>query len=845
MTPASSSKFSDRPAASVLFAMFLIAMSVLMCEVALTKVFSVQLWFHFGYLIISLALLGLGAAGSFLAVARLDRRPDQGHRFATRAAVGLSVAIAVAFAMVTKMRLDPLEMFESKSNIVVFILNICILIVPFFLAGLCQGWMITRYRNTIGTLYAFDLVGAGMGSALAMLGINRFGAPATVVLAALLAATGALLLSRSTARESRMPLWRASIAPIIMLLLFVEMTRVTPWRDLKSGRLRLGQKQTWQIMVPRSKELYRQQEDHVVFSRWNAIARIDVTDPVEAVPMFGAGVSNMFKQPGDPMYWLRILTQDGTAPSIAWQIKERENFRRELPFLRGTTQSFAYQLFDRPSVCAIGVGGGPDVLVALYHDAATITGVELNPLMLDVVTKDSPDGFADYVDHVFDDERITFVRNEGRHFLASSEDSFDIIQMSGVDTYAALASGAYVLAENYLYTSEAIRDIYNHLNPNGIWTVSRFLFKPPRETLRLAITAHDELEAIGVENPERHLMVWHDGDQLWATILMKKSPFTEEEVDRLKRFGEHYGFGVLYDPFGSGDNAFYDYFGHSAEERSAFIDDYYYNVAPTDDNSPFFFQWYKLKHALNVFSALPDSSGGYTTTTTPLGHRLLLISLLALVVLSSLLILYPLRRLDGDPLRDVQRKWAWLLYFACLGFAFIFAEVVFIQKFIVYLGAPLYSMALVLGGLLVASGVGSRLSSMFKGSGVMAARAVVPVVAVLLVVDWVAIQFALPATMRHDLPVKVLVSIGLLFPLGVVMGMPFPLGIRGVSALDARLIPWVWGVNACASVVGTVLCVFLSMLFGFQAVIGLAVGVYLSAFAFTLAVPRPDRSSTS
>jgi hypothetical protein len=421
---------------------------------------------------------------------------------------------------------------------------------------------------------------------------------------------------------------------------------------------------------------------------------------------------------------------------------------------------------------------------------------------------------------------------EGRNFVARSTEKYDLIQFSQVDTWAAAASGAYSLSENFLYTTQAFLDYYDHLTDDGMLTVGRWYFEPPRQAFRLVTIGTTALEQRGAVDPSQHFVVVRAGDT--STFIMKKSPFTTEEIARLRDVVDSLGFDMLYAPDETDPkNWFVQFF--AAPDRAQFYRDYPLDVTPTTDDRPFFFEYYG-------WSNFGDFRSGKAT---------LVILLIQALLLASALILWPLWRFrrQGLATRGARR---FIVYFAALGIGFIFIEIGLMQRFILFLGHPIYSTSVVLFSVLTFSGIGSLLSGRLlrvsshttghDGAGERDPRwlqsRVIPLLCLLTVVYILVLPPLFRALLGMELTYRVFVSILLLAPMGLLMGMPFPLGIRLVDQVNSALVPWAWGVNGFNSVVGSILAVMIAQSYGFAVVMVLAVIVYLLGLAAVLSLWR-------
>ena len=543
----------------------------------------------------------------------------------------------------------------------------------------------------------------------------------------------------------------------------------------------------------------------------SATIRLDVSPAKELPFMFGGDTAAPGRARRVPS---PVVYQDGAAPTLLLGIEDPA----AAAYLGVTSQSLAYQIRERPRVCVIGAGGGPDVWIALHNGARSVRAVELNPQMLAL----GREHFADFVYGLYSRPDVEPVVAEGRHFLARTPERFDIIQMSGVDTYAALASGAYTMSENYLYTVEAGRALLRALAPDGIFTNSRWILEPPRETLRLVNVLLEALRQEGAADPPAHLFVMKA--KRWATTLVSKRPFTASELATLRAWVAARGWSVVLDPNGSGTVPFTQLVHAEPAVRAGFLADYPYDVEPVDDDRPFFFQFYRWS---NLFGG-PESAGGYSITRIPVGYAVLAASLVQMTLLSALFILGPLWS-ERSGLRGTPRLGSHLVFFAALGAGFMAIEITAIQVFTVFLGHPVYSMAITLTSLLIATGLGAA----WAGSRVAppATRIFQAVGGVVLwaVATGLALQPVLDTAIAWPVWARGLLVIGWLLPAGLVLGVPFPTAIEALQARQPALVPWAWGINGCFSVLSSLAAVLVAMQVGFVGTLLLAAVVYVGA----------------
>jgi len=794
----------QRPKAS-LVSLFLLSLSVLVMELCLTRIFSVLSWHHFAYLIISLALLGFGAAGSYLTVARRfadgEVTPSRLSHFAWLFA--LSTVLAVALA--SRIRFYPADivLYRDYSNVLSLLILYVVVGIPFFFAGVCIGRLVAMAGDRVNQFYFADLLGAGIGALAGLVIINHLGAVTGIFFAATLAALAACIMGAGGVR------WRRWAYGLTLLG--------------TAGLTALGMRtELLPLQYPPSKDMFRQ-ENRVEFSRWHVVGKIDVQRPAEGYWSFGGALAQRYTATPPAV---QGIYQDGAAPTGIMLIKDDP---RNVAILGEYLQGVAYTVQPAPTALIIGVGGGIDALIAMHHGAGEIVGVDLNPVTVHAVKE----RYRDRCPALWRDGRFEMVVAEGRHYLTRTGRTFDVIQLSGVDTFTALSSGAYALSENFLYTREAMRDYWNHLTDDGILSFSRWLFDPPRETLRLVTTQTAMLTEAGVKEPQRHVVVLagpaYTGRSPWAETLLKRSPFTAEQVAALIRWAEDRGFEVLYDPYHERDNAFNTFLRADAAGRAAFVAGYTFNIEPTTDDDPFFFQFYRWRSVFGLASGksgLAGSKGGYGITRVPLGFLILAFSLAQMLVLSLVFILAPLWM--RARLRSSGRgRFGVLVYFAALGLGFMFIEIALLQKFSVFVGGPVYSMAITLASILIFSGVGSYIARVFRKRPGRGLALIITALLVATVAEMLLLKYAMPHLMGLSLPMRWLVTAAGLLPLGILMGMPFPTGLRLVERMDESIRPWAWGVNAFATVIGSMLCVLVSIHAGFTTALAAAMGIYV------------------
>ena len=793
------------PTAGLYVCVLLVSAATLLFEIALTRIFAVTQGYHFAFLAISLALLGFGASGTALAivpaVASRDIRPviaGAGLLFAVTSTGGLYV--------INVLPLDAYTLLWEPSQLAYLALYYLALAVPFFFAGGIVGACLAKHPTRAGALYGANLVGAGIGCLLSIVFPLFVGAAGSVIGAAAIALVGAAAMA---GRDLKCPAW---LVPVLLavgtvaaaIVLGVTELKLSPYKAVSQALRHEGALKAW--------------------SQWNAFSLVEVIESgsIHAAP----GLSFAYQGELPPQSALAI-DGDNLSPMSAVPPGEAD-FTEYLP------TSLVYRLAARPAALIIEPGGGLDILTALQNDADSVSAVISNPLVVEAARERFPHHAADILGR----PDVTVVEEGARSYLSRTDKRFDVIQVSLADSFRPVVAGAYGVSENYLYTVEAFESYYNRLAPGGFLSVTRWAQTPPSEGVRVVSVAAKALEDQGVE-PAEHMAVVRSLQTI--TLIVKRSPLHDADIDAVRDFAERLQYDLVYHP-GIAASDLNKFSVHptpayhntvkailDAESRQELYAVYSHDISPVRDDRPFYFHLFR-------WSQTPEILRGLGRTFQPFGGAGFLIvlgSLVVAIVAAGAFILLPLLLRRDEPNGGgshegaVGRIWPFV-YFAGLGLGFLWVEIPLLQRFILYLDQPTYAFATVLFGVLVWSGVGSLASGRLR----MSMTTSVLSVAALSILYAFGLPLLFDSTLGLPFVGRLALSVALLAPLGVVMGVPFPHAIRTLGGQVPALVPWAWAVNGSASVVSAILATILALSFGFTwVVLGGAAAYLVAAFA--------------
>ncbi len=803
------------------------ACAVLILQIATTRILSAAISYHSGMVVIGIVMLGLAASATTVFVHRNRRDNPWGMDAAVRAFCGAGVACTIAafgFSFASTL---------AGGSPVGFAVLVVLSAVLFFAVTWCAGYgvafLLSEYASDVSRVYWFDLMGAAAGCLL-VIPLLDGRSPLVVVLwcGALFGVSGVLLTEHAVHRRNATGVTAVVALLAVLASVFPAMTQLysAKGEDQRGIRYQEWNRITWVTVVDRvpqyerNLELLRERRPDIdaeaFLARWN----------------LGWGMSPTYEG-GVPTTLFMALDADAGTQII----EDGANRYADLEYLEYDVTNVAYQLRsadDIEDTFVIGGGGGRDVVTGLHFGADEVVVAEMNPGVIRSVNE----AFGDFSGRLYSHDKVTIRLGDARSTLSRLDRKFDVIQMSMIDTWAASVAGSLVLSENSLYTLEAFVLYLQHLDDDGILTVSRWA-SPSMwgEVGRTVSLMGSALRELGVEDPSAHLaIVQTQSDPAVATCILKRTPLTDEERATIAATASRLEFVV---PFNGTTEGLDVDLGAIARGEPEAMEGTPFDLSPPTDDRPFFFNTRWMFSSWVDAISEGDMSLGSPSSVYTVGMLLLLL------LVGRILTIRPLERYNRDlpeaEMIHVREHLGPMLYFAGIGLGFMLVEVGILQRYLTFLGHPTYAMSVVLFSVLLSSGIGSAVSAR------METKKVAPLLVVLLVLV-LATAFAVPPLLRSahslELIARMALAAALVIPLGLCMGMIFPLGVRqlGESKLD-RLVPWVWAVNGLAGVIGSVFGMLIAMLWGYTAVLLLGALAYAATAVASRRAWNPSTSS--
>jgi hypothetical protein len=725
----------------------LTTLATLLLELSLTRIFSVVFYYHFAFLAISIALFGLGVGGVLSYVVAGWKGP---------LAYKLG-GLSLANTFLTALALAVILLQGNQIHVWDYVLIYFTTSLPFVASGAIVSLAVSETIERVNRVYFFDLLGAALGCMLLWPMLELLdGAGAVLSAAVVFAAAAAIWYSMAGSLRGRV----ASVALALALVAFLTYNKR---HDLVG--VRHAKEHT--LVKP-------------MFEKWNSFSRI----AIEHDPSNG---SNSIRIDAD--------AQTGIANFDFNHL--REDQRRNL---FGDGPALPYAVRPAAKALIIGPGGGFDVARALATGSHDITAVEINPIIAETIMRQK---FPALSNGLYLRPDVHVHVEDGRSFVRRSEDHYQVVQLTLVDTWASTAAGAFALTENNLYTSDAVRDYLLHLTDDGLVAFTRWGFDPPRESLRLVSLAMRALGEMGEGAAAQHVIVGRQGSvQGWGaqdTVLISRKPFTAGDIERARTRLAASKMDAVYFPGSETRNPFRDLL--LSNDPAEYQRQYAFDITPVTDNRPFFFYTVQPRDLLAFVRRGSTHAADYNAVNKAIP---LLFALMGISLAATLLILGLPPLVLGARLPSHRGVRGFLLYFLFIGAGYILIEVALIQKFVLFLGEPVYALTVVIFSMLVSSGVGSAFSKRLLNNSEGRLIKALGCIALLAALLALVVSSTLTALVWLPLPLKIALTVATIAPLGFAMGMPFPTALRRLEEWHAPSVRWAWSLNAASSVLGSV-----------------------------------------
>jgi len=766
----------------LLFAgIFLASMSGLVLEIAITRIFSAAIWYHFAFVAVSVALVGLGASGLVVHYRLKKIRENWAGNLTIAAAIGITLFIPVSLFV----------MHTLESQVTYVPLFMLLFAIPFFFVGIIISAAFSAFAHVAGRLYASDLIGASLGALGVVLLLTVFGGEGTTLLVGVISAICAVIFSVITKSKKKILVSIAFVA-VASALLFVN----TAYNE-KIFSIPTDSKMQKDLPI----FLRENPGTNIVKTAWNSFSRIDVVEgPTDKCNP--NSVDSIFGQPQCAKEGLvaKIFIDGGAGTNvISWdgQLESRKGLSTWMQYL-------PFKMIDDPKVLIIGSGGGRDVVAALASGSTNVTAVEINPIIFETVKS-----YGDKAGNLYTHPYVNAHVDEGRSFVSRSTEKYDIIYIPFVDTWASVSSGGLGVSENFLYTVEGFQEYYDHLTDKGKVVAVRWLIDAPR----FVSTFKTVLEQNGVSSEDvyKYMLIVTsestENDPSVTMSILSKTPFTDEEIAFLSDSFSENGYKPVVIP-GQVTLEPYSSLLNNQITLQEFYEKFPKKAHPVTDDSPYFLSF--EKPFPRILEALLHIS----------------------VIITAIFLMGPyywLRRGKEGTQEAKPKTGTYTLYFAALGTGFILIELALLQKLILLLGNPTMTFAILLFTILLSSGIGSLVSSRLIKSSTKNLTFIIAGIAGMGAFYVAMLPTIIYSVIAEPFIQKALISVGLLTPIGFLMGMPMPTGMRFVKKYAPIYVPWMWAINGAFSVVGAVLSVVIGILYGASYAMILGVSVYLIA----------------
>jgi hypothetical protein len=745
-------------------------------------------------MVISVALLGFGAAGTTLSLAK--KFFVENSEFILPGLMtlsGLAMALSVSIAQTDPVRFDSYLLFADYSHIWKLIITYLLFFTPFFLGALAIGIIFVKNIDKIGTLYFANMFGSGLGGVAAVFLMWIFLPEKLPAIIASIAFLAGLIIVSKEQRNSFTIIVVITIAVLSFMYISPAKLKLSEYKSLSRT-----------LALPDSKIILKESSPYGLIE-------------IASTPYFRYAPGLSIKYPG------QVSVENSAFNNGDWIGPLIQRNEDSLHYLLFTTENSAYKTGERKNVLILGSGTGRQIKIALLNSAESVTSVEPNKALVNLLERD----LASKTDFLFRDKRVRPQNISPRTFLLSTKQKFDLIMLPTIDAFGG-SSGMSALQEQYLLTIESFNEMLSTVNRNGVICVSTYIDYPYRNPLKILSTFAEAFEKRKIDDLAQHICAIKSWNTI--TFLIKKDPFISSEIDSIRNFCVEMNFDPVMMPEITSvererfnklqDTSLYSMFDkilQSREEREKLYKEYPFNIIPATDNQPYFSQFLQWK-------TIPMLSALFGTQSVPffeVGYLLLYLTFIQIAIIAVLLIIIPLIKIGFKSGRKIKT----LIYFSGLGLGYMFVEIILIQRFTLYFGNVIYAAALVVGLMLISSGFGSLISQKITPKPY---RIILITVLIIISLTIYALFLSgwLKTTIGFSLTAKIILSFIWIAPPAFFMGMPFPTGLKLISSAENNMVPWAWGINGVFSVISAVLATIIAVELGFVWVMLFAIGAY-------------------